>query len=87
MGSNIAKGRMPRRTAAVTGPSITAEKVEQYLPSNYRVVGTQVGEFGHTEVLISGIDVAGWTMDNYIIPRLGSGLYACRETTTEGQAS
>lgn len=43
--------------------------VEQYLPRNYRVTGTVDGY-----VQIEGEDVAGWTADDYVIPRLASGM-------------
>jgi hypothetical protein len=61
------------RRAIVTGP---AETVARYLPSNYTVNGTDVGE---GRVLISGVDNAGWTLDGYVLPRLASGLYGGRE--------
>ena len=30
-------------------------------------------------LLVEGEDHAGWTLDDYVIPRLGSGNYGCRE--------
>jgi hypothetical protein len=66
------------------------EEVSQYLPSNYWVVATTtVGEDvvftkpGETVCLIVGNDVAGWTLNDYVIPRLGSGMVFCKETTPE----
>ena len=47
--------------------------VERYLPSAY--VARQVGR----GILIMGEDVAGWTLTNYVIPRLASGLHFARE--------
>jgi hypothetical protein len=44
--------------------------VRQYLPANYVASLT---------VLIEGEDNAGWTMDEYVIPRLASGLYFASE--------
>ena len=48
-------------------------EVENYLPFNYRVVVDEDG------LLIVGVDKAGWTMRDYVIPRLGSGLIVARE--------
>ena len=31
------------------------------------------------KVLISGSDVAGWTMGDYVKPRLASGMLGCEE--------
>lgn len=50
--------------------------IKQYLPANYRVV--EVTEAG---TLIEGEDVAGWTLDDYVLPRLASGLYFGLEVT------
>lgn len=49
--------------------------VQGYLPMNYQVLG--INQDGHA--VISGSDDHGWTLDDYVIPRLGSGLIACRE--------
>lgn len=57
-----------------------AEVVAAYLPVNYGVSGpTTEGVDGKPVVLIEGEDVAGWTLDDYVIPRLLSGLMGCRE--------
>lgn len=46
------------------------EAIARYLPSNYQVLG------GDDETtLIGGHDDAGWTLDDYVLPRLASGLY------------
>jgi hypothetical protein len=58
-----------KRYALVTGLHADVETVARYLPSNYRVLGTT----SHG-VVIQGTDNAGWTLDAYLIPRLGSGL-------------
>lgn len=47
----------------------TAETVAAYMPFNYRVIGMD-GD----DVLIGGTDNHGWTLDDYIIPRLASGM-------------
>ena len=51
------------------------EDVAELLPLNYRVVGTN----NDGNVLIIGEDNAGWTLDGYVIPRLGSALVYCEE--------
>ena len=48
-------------------------EVQAYMPSNYRAFEDR------GNIYILGSDVAGWTMDDYILPRLGSGLIAARE--------
>ena len=50
--------------------------VAAYLPANYRVVGATPDG-----ILIEGEDRAGWTLDDYVLPRLASGLYHGREVT------
>lgn len=74
-----------KRYGIVGGLSVTAEKVAAilsawsiYLPSNYKVIwsGTYHGD---NVVVIEGIDDHGWTMDRYIIPRLGSEMMHCTE--------
>jgi len=69
------------RFATVLGARDSAQ-VEAYLPSNYRVV--TVSPKG--TVLIAGEDAAGWTLEDYIIPRLGSGLMGCREVAVSPKA-
>jgi hypothetical protein len=49
-------------------------EVKNYLPVNYEVVYDDDGL-----ILIRGVDKAGWTLDDYVIPRLGSGLITARE--------
>lgn len=50
--------------------------IKVYLPNNYRVIyGTE------ERVIISGEDSCGWTLDDYVIPRLASGLYFATEIT------
>lgn len=47
--------------------------VRRYLPSNYDAETM----FGSEWTIIFGDDVAGWTMEDYVIPRLHSGnIYA-----------
>ena len=66
------------RMATIEGHDSDFEQIERYLPSNYDL--TRTG-FGH--LLVYGFDVAGWTLDDYVIPRLASGLYFAKEVTKE----
>ena len=68
--------------------NITPEVVAAYLPSNYRVISTEMHtddddtrEHGH--VIIAGRDHHGWTLNGYVIPRLASGLIAAEEIKTD----
>jgi hypothetical protein len=54
--------------------SARCDRVRNYLPSNYSVIG-----FDAEYVYVTGHDDAGWTLDDYVIPRLASGLYPCQE--------
>jgi hypothetical protein len=65
-----------KRYATVMGRSDPSE-LEAYLPANYRLIGGDA-ESGW---IIEGEDDAGWTLDEYVIPRLASGLLACVEVT------
>lgn len=73
----------PLRRAHVTIPrhrSIEdmSRTVDRYLPRNYHVAGVViVGTQGM--VVVEGTDNAGWTMDGYVLPRLGSGMISARE--------
>ena len=51
--------------------STNRKGVEQYLPSNYSVLCVL-----EDHLLVYGEDSHGWTAEGYVIPRLGSGLYA-----------
>ena len=62
------------RIAIVKGARNGKWEVEAYLPSNYEVIlWTSDG------IYIAGKDNRGWTLDDYVIPRLSSGNMACRE--------
>jgi hypothetical protein len=54
----------------------TLKSIRDLLPANYMIVHVSQNGEG---VLIAGEDDHGWTMDDYVIPRLGSGLIAARE--------
>lgn len=52
--------------------------VETYLPRGFKVTEIGTDEQGDY-VIIEGVEHAGWTLDNYVIPRLATGLlYATR---------
>lgn len=55
-----------------------ADVIAQYLPANYKVVETKDVGVG-VQTLIAGDDNLGWTLDDYVLPRLGSGLYFGQE--------
>ena len=55
-----------------------AKTVAEYLPNNYKVLGRTLDNAG---TVIVGIDDHGWTLDDYVIPRLGSALFTCIEVT------
>ena len=52
------------------------ETIRRYLPSNY--IAEKVGPL----IVIVGEDLAGWTLDGYVLPRLASGLHFAREVVT-----
>lgn len=52
----------------------TDKAIAAYLPSRYKVV-----EVTDEYTIIEGEDFLGWTLDGYVIPRLGSGWYHCEE--------
>lgn len=71
-----------KRYGLVKGRNISADKVKAYLPSGYEIEGTVSLFFPwgvEVAVVIGGRDYHGWTLDRYIIPRLGSGLMTCEE--------
>jgi hypothetical protein len=61
---------------AIVMHDVDIETIRRYLPGNYTAT---------TYVVIEGEDVAGWTLDGYVIPRLGSGLICAREFVQKGQ--
>jgi hypothetical protein len=76
---------MTIRTAQVAVPRNTGiqdfrEAVAQYLPANYHVTPRSItDDYGYEHIVIEGEDDAGWTLDDFVIPRLASGLYFCKE--------
>lgn len=55
------------------------QEVRAYMPSNYKASLAEIN--GDTHILIKGEDYAGWTLEDYIIPRLGSGMILAEEVT------
>lgn len=79
------KLRLARVSAGLTSdtkrpPMDRAAKVAAYLPARYKVIGFDIAT---NQVLIAGYDYAGWTLESYVIPRLGSGLWHCEELHME----
>ncbi len=62
----------PRRRAIFITQEV--DRLKAYLPANY-----EVAEVTPDGVIIEGEDFAGWTLDEYVIPRLASGLIFGRE--------
>ena len=62
-----------RIAIAHTGKS---KDVAQYLPNNFKVLGRTLDNTG---TIIVGVDDHGWSLDKYVIPRLGSALIHCEE--------
>jgi hypothetical protein len=85
---------MATRRAIITGGADSLEQVQRYLPVNYTarlshlLPAQAFNEDGRSipayAVLIEGEDVAGWTLEDYVLPRLASGLIVAREFTAEG---
>ncbi|MCP4902332.1 MAG: hypothetical protein GY906_35645 [bacterium] len=53
--------------------------IAAYLPRNYRARVAYAATRTGRAVVIIGRDNAGWTLNDYVIPRLASGLYFARE--------
>ena len=73
------------RVPATEDVEVTAERVARFLPANYEVVGTEVYR-NSSEVFVKGTDVAGWTADGYVIPRLATGLLVAEVYSVSRQA-
>lgn len=65
------------RYALIEQPSRQLDQIRAYMPGNYAADWDVDGN-----ILIHGEDVAGWTLDDYVIPRLASGLHFAREIDT-----
>ena len=81
------EGNVAPRFAAVHGAR-SVKEVEAYLPRGYAVMESFL--IPPTErrlvVVIGGQDDAGWTLDDYVSPRLASGLMVCEEIPTPWDA-
>lgn len=56
------------------------DAVAAYMPDNYEVMAIfPADRFGKSGVVIGGRDSHGWTLDDYVIPRLASGLHFATE--------
>ena len=51
------------------------ETVSNYLPANFKAIGNDP----QGNIIVVGEDDHGWTVDDYVIPRLGSGLIVAKE--------
>ena len=65
-----------RRYAVITNSD--ARTVSSYIPANY-----SVAIVCDDCLVISGEDIAGWTLTGYVIPRLASGLISAIEIRSE----
>lgn len=76
----------PMWRASVANADATLERVAAYLPNNFRC--HEVRDLaGTVELVVTGTDVAGWTMRDYVEPRLGSGGIVLADVRQEGRAS
>ena len=69
------------RTPAPESLEDAMTRVARYLPGNYSVTGIAAADEDPTGlqrvgVRVHGTDNAGWTLEEYVIPRLASGLMA-----------
>ena len=64
---------------AVVKNARDAKQLWAYLPENYRIIGGDIGWPGKPVYVIAGTDEAGWTLADYVIPRLASGLIFATE--------
>ena len=70
-GSGEGENDTPTRYFVIEGPPKT---IESYLPRNFKLTGIE--EDGDTTYCyIEGSNFAGWTVDEYLKPRLESGLW------------
>lgn len=77
---------MPTRYAKVGIPNGKkaldhCDTIANYLPSGYKVMAIVISDPNY--ILVAGEDYAGWTMDDYVIPRLQSGLIFAQEMSRE----
>ncbi len=74
----------PKFRIAIVKNEWNRDRVVPYLPESYDVqrftLALPDGEVVE-RLFIIGMDVAGWTLDEYVIPRLASGLIFVEEIT------
>lgn len=75
----------PERWAVLRAAS--QHEVEAYLPDNYEVLSTSSLPDGKVDVVIGGRDSCGWTLNDYVIPRLHSGMLYAREYASYADAN
>jgi hypothetical protein len=64
----------------VTVKGANERTVARFLPSNFVIVGT---DDDRGWVIFQGEDSHGWTLEDYVLPRLASGLIFPVEVVTE----
>lgn len=80
MAEDIRYGRVLHSLSAPNDDSLLKEirylekRISAYLPSNYEVMAIENPVDYDGYVYFKGHDNAGWTIEDYVIPRLGSGL-------------
>jgi hypothetical protein len=62
------------RYAKVSKSLARDDQIARYLPGNYQII-----ESCDEYAIVAGADVAGWTLDKYVMPRLSSGLITSEE--------
>jgi hypothetical protein len=63
------------------------DRLAAYMPTNYAVsIAPGLTLRGAPAVLVAGEDRAGWTLEDYVLPRLASGLYYGEEIDAESVA-
>jgi hypothetical protein len=73
------EGSRVKRYAIVYGAR-DVDQVAALLPDNYKVVGSFYTPLeSKFAVEIEGTDKAGWTLNDYVIPRLSGGLLTVKE--------
>lgn len=79
---------MPKRYATVEVRDMQQHNdVLALLPQNYQCDLALYNDSGRIDMLISGEDVAGWTLEGYVIPRCASALYYVNEVHPEQESA
>jgi hypothetical protein len=86
-----AASRVNKRYLLVSLERHDAETVARYLPANYSVIGTvptghEAWPFENACAVVCGTDQSGWTLDDYVIPRLVSGVFSSKEIKADHPA-